>query len=117
MTATPNEKDGSNNLDYFGDPLITYTLKQGIEDGFLAPYQVVSVHLDKDVQGWEPEEGDVDEEGKPVPMRKYTLADFDQDDRATQPHSQSGRSGQQLSSASWTDVQNHHFLHHATPRG
>ncbi|WP_300908747.1 EcoAI/FtnUII family type I restriction enzme subunit R [uncultured Desulfovibrio sp.] len=77
MTATPNEKDGSNNLDYFGEPLITYTLKQGIEDGFLAPYQVVSVHLDKDVQGWEPEEGDVDEEGQPVPMRKYTLADFD----------------------------------------
>ena len=39
MTATPNEKDGSNNLDYFGEPLITYTLKQGIEDGFLAPYR------------------------------------------------------------------------------
>lgn len=77
MTATPNEKDGSNNLDYFGEPLITYTLKQGIEDGFLAPYQVVSVHLDKDVNGWDPEEGDVDIDGNPVPIRKYTLADFD----------------------------------------
>ena len=77
MTATPNEKDGSNNLDYFGEPLITYTLKQGIEDGFLAPYQVVSVHLDKDVQGWEPEEGEVDVEGNPIPMRRYTLNDFD----------------------------------------
>ena len=77
MTATPNEKDGSNNLDYFGDPLITYTLKQGIEDGFLAPYQVVSVHLDKDVNGWEPEEGEVDVEGNPIPIRRYTLNEFD----------------------------------------
>lgn len=77
MTATPNEKDGSNNLDYFGEPLITYTLKQGIEDGFLAPYQVVSVHLDKDINGWEPEEGEVDVEGNPIPMRRYTLNDFD----------------------------------------
>ena len=77
MTATPNEKDGSNNLDYFGEPLITYTLKQGIEDGFLAPYQVVSVHLDKDVSGWEPEDGDVDVNGNPVPKRTYYLNDFD----------------------------------------
>lgn len=77
MTATPNEKDGSNNIDYFGAPLFTYSLKQGIEDGFLAPYQVVSVHLDKDVNGWEPEEGDVDVEGNPVPKRLYRLGDFD----------------------------------------
>ncbi|WP_294488190.1 EcoAI/FtnUII family type I restriction enzme subunit R [uncultured Mailhella sp.] len=77
MTATPNEKDGANNIDYFGEPLFTYTLKQGIEDGFLAPYQVISVHLDKDVNGWEPGEDDVDVDGRPVPRRLYRLSDFD----------------------------------------
>ncbi len=77
MTATPSEREGASNLDYFGAPLFTYSLKQGIEDGFLAPYQVVSVHLDKDVTGWEPEEGEVDVYGNPVPRRLYTLNDFD----------------------------------------
>lgn len=77
MTATPNEKDGSNNLDYFGKPLLTYSLKQGIEDGFLAPYQVVSVTLDKDVTGWEPAEGERDIVGKILPQRKFYLCDFD----------------------------------------
>ncbi len=77
MTATPNEKDGSNNLEYFGAPLLTYSLKQGIEDGFLAPFQVVSVTLDKDVTGWEPAKDEEDLEGKPIPQRRYTLSDFD----------------------------------------
>ena len=77
MTATPSDREGASNPEYFGAPLFTYSLKQGIEDGFLAPYQVVSVHLDRDVTGWEPEEGDVDVEGNPVPRRLYTLNDFD----------------------------------------
>ncbi len=77
MTATPNEKDGSKNSDYFGAPLYTYSLKQGIADGFLAPYRVVSVNLDKDRDGWEPEEGEKDLEGKEIPKRLYTQKDFD----------------------------------------
>lgn len=77
LTATPNKKDGSDNAAYFGDPLYTYSLKQGIEDGFLAPFQVVRVHLDKDRDGWEPMEGEVDADGKPIEQRLYTLDDFD----------------------------------------
>lgn len=77
MTATPNYKDGSNNIDYFGEPVYTYSLKQGIEDGYLAPYQVIQYNLDKDIDGWEPEEGETDDTGKVIPKRKYTISDFD----------------------------------------
>ena len=77
LTATPNHKEGSDNTEYFGEPIYTYSLKQGIEDGFLAPYQVVRVMLDKDSTGWEPEEGEVDDNGLPIPKRKYTIDDFD----------------------------------------
>lgn len=77
LTATPNEHEGSNNEDYFGSPIFTYTLRQGIDDGFLAPFQVVSVHLDKDETGWEPQEGETDENGCLIPKRLYTLRDFD----------------------------------------
>lgn len=77
LTATPNEKDGSNNTEYFGDPIYTYSLKQGIEDGFLAPYQVKHVMFDKDVDGWEPQEEERDICGHIIPKRKYTLDDFD----------------------------------------
>jgi type I restriction enzyme R subunit len=76
LTATPNDKEGANNEEYFGAPVYVYTLKQGIEDGFLAPYQVVRVHLDKDTDGWEPKEGELDDDGKPIPVRRYTLSDF-----------------------------------------
>lgn len=77
LTATPSHKLGADNAEYFGEPIYTYTLKQGIEDGFLAPYQVVRVSLDKDVDGWEPEEGERDLNDKEIPKRKYTLADYD----------------------------------------
>ena len=76
LTATPNEKDGADNRAYFGDPIYTYTLKQGIDDGFLAPFQVVSVRLDKDENGWEPQDGETDESGQLIPKRLYTLKDF-----------------------------------------
>ena len=76
LTATPNEKDGADNRAYFGDPIYTYTLKQGIDDGFLAPFQVVSVRLDKDENGWEPQDGETDESGQLIPKRPYTLKDF-----------------------------------------
>lgn len=77
LTATPNKKDGSDNAAYFGEPLYTYSLKQGIEDGFLAPFQVVSVFLDKDRDGWEPQEGERDINGQLIEKRLYTLDDFD----------------------------------------
>ena len=77
LTATPNEKDGSNNTDYFGKPIYTYSLKQGIEDGYLAPYQVKRVMFDKDVDGWEPQDDERDLNGHIIPKRKYTLNDFD----------------------------------------
>lgn len=77
LTATPSEKEGANNAEYFGEPIYTYSLKQGIEDGFLAPYQVVRALLDKDRDGWEPEDGEKDLNGKVIPKRKYTLANYD----------------------------------------
>ena len=77
LTATPSHKLGADNAEYFGEPIYTYTLKQGIEDGFLAPYQVVRVSLDKDLDGWEPEEGERDLNDIEIPKRKYTLADYD----------------------------------------
>lgn len=77
LTATPSHKEGADNAEYFGDPIYTYTLKQGIEDGFLAPFQVVRVLLDKDRDGWEPQDGEKDLNGQEIPKRKYTLADYD----------------------------------------
>lgn len=77
LTATPSNRDGADNSKYFGEALYTYSLKQGIEDGFLAPYQVVSIQLDKDVSGWEPDDGERDDEGKVIPKKRYTLRDFD----------------------------------------
>ena len=57
LTATPKETEDISNIDYFGDPVYTYSLKQGIEDGYLAPYKVIRVDLDKDTFGWRPPEG------------------------------------------------------------
>lgn len=77
MTATPKREIGADNIEYFGKPLYVYSLKQGIEDGFLAPFQVVRVYLDKDRDGWQPEVGEVDDNGRLIPDRLYTLDDFD----------------------------------------
>ena len=66
------------NIHYFGDPVYTYTLKQGIEDGFLAPYKVVRIDLDKDL-GWRPEQGKVDKYGQEVPDRIYNQKDYDRE--------------------------------------
>ncbi|MCA1607212.1 MAG: DEAD/DEAH box helicase family protein, partial [Acidobacteria bacterium] len=78
MTATPKETKEVSNLDYFSDPLYTYSLKQGIDDGFLAPYKVVRVELDVD-NGWRPEPGECDDNGQLIPDRLYTRDDFDDD--------------------------------------
>jgi type I restriction enzyme, R subunit len=77
LTATPKETKYVSNIAYFGDPVYTYSLKQGIGDGFLAPYKVVKVHIDRDVEGYRPEKGQVDREGEEVEDRIYNTKDFD----------------------------------------
>lgn len=77
MTATPKETDEVSNIHYFGEPVYSYTLKQGIEDGFLAPYKVVRIELDKDVFGYRPEKGKTDKFGHKVEDRIYNQKDFD----------------------------------------
>ncbi len=77
MTATPKETKEVSNIEYFGDPVYTYTLKQGIEDGFLAPYKVIRVGLNTDLEGWRPEEGKTDKDGKEVEDRIYNTKDYD----------------------------------------
>ncbi|HCD1134177.1 TPA: DEAD/DEAH box helicase family protein [Morganella morganii] len=77
LTATPKETEDVSNIDYFGEPVYTYSLKEGIEDGFLAPYKVVRVDIDVDVQGWRPVKGQLDKYGKEIEDRIYNLKDFD----------------------------------------
>lgn len=77
MTATPRYEETRNTYQYFGNPVYTYTLKQGIEDGFLAPYRVRHVQTTADVQGWKPTPGQTDRHGKTIPDKLYNTADFD----------------------------------------
>ncbi len=77
MTATPKETKYASNINYFGSPVYTYSLKQGIQDGFLAPYKVINVHVDIDVDGYRPEKGKTDRDGDEVPDRIYNQKDFD----------------------------------------
>jgi type I restriction enzyme R subunit len=77
MTATPKETKYISNIAYFGEPVYSYSLKQGIRDGFLAPYKVVKVHIDRDVEGYRPEKGQLDREGEEVEDRIYNAKDFD----------------------------------------
>lgn len=77
MTATPKETHEISNSDYFGDPIYTYSLKEGIEDGFLAPYKVVRVDIDVDLQGWRPVRGQSDLNGELIEDRVYNQKDFD----------------------------------------
>ena len=76
MTATPRETKYISNIHYFGEPVYTYSLKQGIEDGFLAPYKVIRIAMDKD-SGWRPEDGKVDKYGYEVPDQIYNVKDYD----------------------------------------
>lgn len=77
MTATPKETKDVSNIYYFGEPVYTYSLKQGIEDGFLAPYRVVRVSIDRDLEGWRPYGGQVDKYGEMIDDRIYDGKDFD----------------------------------------
>ena len=76
LTATPKETQDVSNSDYFGMPVYTYSLKQGIEDGYLAPYKVIRVDLDKDTFGWRPTAGMTDKHGHAIEDRIYTGADM-----------------------------------------
>lgn len=77
MTATPKETKEASNITYFGEPIYTYSLREGIRDGFLAPYKVLRVGLDVDLQGWRPQEGQRDVDGELVEDREYNVKDFD----------------------------------------
>jgi type I restriction enzyme R subunit len=77
LTATPKETKDVSNIEYFGEPIYTYSLRQGIADGFLAPYKVVRIGLDKDILGWRPEIGQVDKYGNLIEDREYNLSDYD----------------------------------------
>jgi type I restriction enzyme R subunit len=77
LTATPKETKEVSNINYFGDPVYTYSLKQGIEDGFLAPYKVIRIATDVDAVGYTPEKGKVDKLGQAIEQRQYNTKDFD----------------------------------------
>lgn len=77
MTATPKETKEVSNITYFGEPVYTYSLKQGIDDGFLAPYKVVRIGLDRDLEGWRPYKGQVDIYGNEIEDREYNTTDYD----------------------------------------
>jgi type I restriction enzyme R subunit len=77
LTATPRETREVSNIDYFGEPIYTYSLRQGIDDGFLAPYKVVRIDLDRDLAGWRPDKGMMDKYGNEIEDRIYNVKDFD----------------------------------------
>lgn len=77
LTATPKETHEVSSTDYFGDPVYVYSLKEGLEDGFLAPYKVVRVDIDVDLQGWRPTKGQTDLNGEVIDDRIYNQKDFD----------------------------------------
>jgi type I restriction enzyme, R subunit len=77
LTATPKETKEVSNIDYFGEPIYTYSLRQGIDDGFLAPYKVVRIDIDRDLEGWRPAAGQRDKYGNEIEDRIYNQRDFD----------------------------------------
>ncbi len=77
LTATPKETKEVSNINYFGEPVYTYSLRQGIDDGFLAPYKVIRIATDVDAVGYTPEKGKVDKLGQAVEPRQYNTKDFD----------------------------------------
>lgn len=77
LTATPKETSYASNINYFGAPVYSYSLRQGIRDGFLAPYKVVRVHINVDIEGYRPEAGAVDRDGEEIEDRIYNQRDFD----------------------------------------
>jgi type I restriction enzyme R subunit len=79
LTATPKETKDVSSTFYFGEPVYTYSLRQGIDDGFLVPYKVVRIDFDRDLQGWRPPKGMLDKHGEPIEDRVYNLKDMDRE--------------------------------------
>jgi type I restriction enzyme R subunit len=77
LTATPRETEYASNITYFGDPVYTYTLKEGIDDGFLAPYKVIRVDIDRDIEGWKPPPGFQDDDGRELDGLEFNQSDMD----------------------------------------
>ena len=77
LTATPKETKEISNIEYFGEPVYTYSLKQGIEDGFLAPYRVIRVGINVDLEGWRPNAHTLDSKGRPVADKEYNPKEYD----------------------------------------
>ena len=77
MTATPLREDNRDTYRYFGNPIYTYSLRQGIEDGFLAPYRVHRIITEWDAAGWRPSKGDLDRFGRTIPDAEYQTVDFE----------------------------------------
>ncbi len=77
LTATPKETKSVSNIEYFGEPIYTYSLRQGIEDGYLAPYKVIRVATDVDTFGFRPSPNQLDDRGEEIPDQDYTQKDFD----------------------------------------
>lgn len=76
LTATPKREENADSYDYFGDPVYTYSLRQGIEDGFLAPYRVHRIVTSVDAVGYRPRQGELDQKGNVIPDGEYTTKDF-----------------------------------------
>lgn len=76
LTATPKAEEGANNLDYFGEPIYTYSLLQGIRDGFLAPYRVTNAYINIDLNGWTPKKNEYDLLGKPIVQKLFQRQDI-----------------------------------------
>ena len=77
MTATPRRQDNADTYQYFGDPIYQYSLRQGIDDGFLAPYRVHRVITTWDAAGWRPSQGELDRYGREIPDEEYRTNDFE----------------------------------------
>jgi len=77
MTATPKRQDNIDTYRYFGNPIYTYSLRQGIDDGFLAPYRVHRIVTSWDAAGWRPSQGDLDRYGRAIPDEEYRTGDFE----------------------------------------
>ena len=116
LTATPKETKDVSNIDYFGEPIYTYSLRQGIADGFLAPYKVVRIGLDKDLDGWRPEAGKTDKYGQLIEDREYNDRDFDRNLILEQAHRAGRRQDHRVPQGHRPLRQDHHLLREHRPR-
>ena len=116
LTATPKETKDVSNIEYFGDPIYTYSLRQGIADGFLAPYKVVRIGLDKDLDGWRPEKGKTDKYGQDIEDREYNDRDFDRNLDPRKAHRAGRRQDHRVSQGHRPLRQDHRLLRKHRPR-